>query len=204
MNIITLLLFALQIIDFVSDSISKIAIVVQSQPTLVENVLIGLAAGLISSLATTCYYRYKDNIRDSKLFQRNLINTVHELGYQLMALHLASAQVSDYAADFDPYYEKIRSIYKSRPILEKRFYSLPSNRKLFNDYKTICGKLHTLLNEYYRCMTVLSVYNREHLSFTQEELESRIRLENNKRYSTVLQLSLLSVDFLSLESDFKD
>jgi len=164
----------------------------------VDDILIGLLTGLVSSLVVTYYYRFRDNKRDARLFLRHWINYISDISYQLVAIDFAASQARDMTYDYDIYFEKILSLYRSKPIYEQRYRIIPEVKLFYSEYKAISDRLHARLNDYNRCKNVLSVYSRDHLSMDKEERENNIRREQANRYRTVRSLLPINVDLLSL------
>lgn len=175
-----------------------------SQFQTLSNITIGILTGLISSLLVTRYYRKRDEFKEAQIYYRELTKTVEELAYQLTALHLEVSQSSAISVDFDQRYETIRRIYRSRPFFDRSKNILPAVRKYYPEFNRLCERLKVHLNSYYRAMTVLSVYEREHLDLPPAELEVRITNEQNKRRAAALQIGVLDSFFHLLKSTIQD
>lgn len=192
---------------FLNDSFGffdRLTRLLTEHPELYNSVTTGLVTGLISSFAITYYYRHKDNKRDAMIFCRNWVNNISDISHLLVAIDFAADQAKDKTIDYDSYFEKLLSIYRSRPLYEERYNVLPEVKKNYSEYKLICNQLEAKLNEYNRSMNVLLAYKGDRLGMEEEERANRIRLEQQKRYSTVVSLISINVDLLLLKRNISE
>lgn len=171
---------------------------------LINNIIVGLLTGLVSSIIVSYYYKRKEIKKDSEIYFNNLSKHIRELVYQLHAFRMEYNRASYTESDFDQAYERIRALKGMAPFYSRSFDMLPSVHKFYPRYKELSRKLDEHLNEYYQCILVLSVYSRNYSNISPEEKERSVANTKQRKLRAAAQISAIHALYLIYYQEIKD
>lgn len=167
---------------------------------IVISIVVGIFTGWISSTIVSAHYRRKEELREARVFFRNLKIIINELAYQLIAFNLEVTHSSPEDFNFDQSFETIRRIFNQELYFDKTMNRLDEVRRFYPKFKTLRENLRQPLNIYYQSMTVLSALEGKHIGPSEKDRE----IEKLKQYKAAQQIGAYGGLFTILKAEISD